>query len=65
MDSNIEKYYEDYNFPSADKLYKLMKKDGYDIAKKDIISYLSKKEEVQQFKESKKSKLKAFHLVNL
>ena len=38
MDSNIEKYHEDYNFPSADKLYKLMKK-----------------EEVQQFKETKKT----------
>ena len=31
MDSNIEKYYEDYNFPRAEKLYKLMKNDGYDI----------------------------------
>ena len=64
MDSNIEKYYEDYNFPSADKLYKLMKKDGYDINKKDIISYLSKKEEVQQFKETKKSKLKQGHIIS-
>ena len=50
MYNEIEKYYEDFNFPSADKLYKLMKKDGYDINKKDIISYLSKKEEIQQFK---------------
>ena len=58
MNSVIEKYYEEYNFPSTDKLCKLMKKDGYDILKKDIISYLSKKEEVQQFKETKKSKLK-------
>ena len=34
MDSDIEKYYEEYNFPSADKIYKLMKNDGYDIDKK-------------------------------
>ena len=53
MDNIIEKYYEDFNFPSADKLYKLMRKDQYEVTKKEIIEYLSKKQEVQQFKEVK------------
>ena len=63
MDNDIEKYYENFNFPSADKLYKLMKKDNYDITKKEIISYLSKKQEVQQFKETKSSKKKQGHII--
>jgi len=58
MDDKIEEYYENFNYPSADKLLKLMKGDKLDITKKQIVDYLNKKEEVQIFKESKKSKLK-------
>ena len=64
MDSDIEMYYENYNFPSADKLYKLMKKDNYEVTKKDIILYLSKKQEAQIFKEAKTSKKKQGHIIS-
>ena len=64
MDNIIEKYYEDFNFPSADKLYELMRKDQYEVTKKEIIEYLSKKQEVQQFKEVKASKKKQGHIIS-
>ena len=64
MDDDIERYYEEYNFPSADKLYKLMKKDNYEVTKKDIILYLSKKQEAQIFKEAKTSKKKQGHIIS-
>ena len=64
MDDDIERYYEDFNFPSADKLYKLMKKDNYEVTKKDIILYLSKKQEAQIFKEAKTSKKKQGHIIS-
>jgi len=47
MDDKIEEYYENFNYPSADKLLKLMKGDKLDITKKQIVDYLNKKEEVQ------------------
>jgi hypothetical protein len=34
MDELIEKYYNEYNYPSIDKLYKLLKDDGHSIKKK-------------------------------
>lgn len=63
-DDVIERYYDLYNYPSGDKLYKLLKDDGYDYKKKDITTFLSKKAEVQQFKEKKKSKLKHGHIIS-
>ena len=58
MDEIIEEYYENFNYPSVEKLYKLLKSDGHKIKMKDIESFLSKKEEVQIFKEQKKIKTK-------
>ena len=52
-DNTIESYYDLYNYPSVDKLYKLLKGDGYDYKKKDVLIFLSKKVEVQQFKKLK------------
>ena len=64
MEDTIERYYDLYNYPSGDKLYKLLKGDGYDYKKKDVLIFLSKKVEVQQFKEAKKSKLKEGHIIS-
>ena len=33
MDEIIEKYYNEYNFPGVDKLYKLLKDDYHSIKK--------------------------------
>jgi hypothetical protein len=65
MDELIEKYYNEYNFPGVDKLYKLLKEDGHSIKKKDIESFLNKQEEVQIFKETKKVKSKLGHITSL
>ena len=63
MDDIIEKYYDLYNYPSVDKLYKYMKDDDYDIKKSDIKKYINNKEEVQILKESKSSKKQYGHIV--
>jgi len=55
MNNIIEEYYNNFNYPSIDKLYKLLKADGHDIKKKDIESYLNKQQEAQVFKEAKKN----------
>jgi hypothetical protein len=34
MNNIIEEYYNNFNYPSIDKLYKLLKEDGHDIKKK-------------------------------
>ena len=49
-----------------DKLYKYLKAYGHKTNKKYIDEYLSKKNEVQQFKEVKKSKKKwdIFYLIH-
>jgi len=64
MENIIEQYYEQYNYPSVDKLYKYLKADGHKTTKKYIDEYLSKKNEVQQFKEVKKSKKKMGHILS-
>ena len=66
MDAIIEQYYEQFNYPSVDKLYKYLKADGHKTTKKYIDEYLSKKNEVQQFKEVEKSKKKwdIFYLIH-
>ena len=33
MNDIIEQYYENYNYPSVDKLYKLLKDDKHDVKK--------------------------------
>ena len=65
MDDIIEEYYNNFNFPSVDKLYKLLKADKHDIKKKDIENFLNKQEEAQVFKEAKKSKQKLGHITSL
>ena len=65
MDDIIEQYYENFNYPSNEKLYKLLKSDGHKIKMKDIESFLSKKEEVQIFKEQKKIKSKLGHITSM
>ena len=34
MNDIIEQYYESFNYPSADKLYKLSKDDKHDVKKR-------------------------------
>ena len=43
MNDIIEQYYENFNYPSIDKLYQLMKDDNHQIKKKDIKEYIDKK----------------------
>lgn len=62
-DKIIEEYYNNFNYPSYEKLFKILKADGHNISKKEIQEQLSKKEEVQQFKEVKKSKKKHGHII--
>ena len=66
MDAIIEQYYEQYNYPGVDKLYKYLKADRHKTTKKYIDEYLSKKNEVQQFKEDNESKKKwdIFYLIH-
>ena len=66
MEDLIEQYYTNYNYPSANKLYNLLRDDGHkDIKKVDIEKYLNKKEEVQIFKENKKTKSQQGHITAL
>lgn len=52
----IEKYYNDYNFPSVEKLYKLMKNDNISVTKKEVKSFLDKQEEAQIIRPAPKVK---------
>ena len=45
--AHIAVLYEKYNFPSVDKLYKLIKENNLDIPKKEIKEYISNQEENQ------------------
>ena len=65
MDNIIEDYYNNFNFPSIYKLYKLLKADTYEIFKKDIVLFLNKQEESQVLKEAKKCKNKRGHLTTI
>ena len=66
MNDLIEQYYNDYNYPSVNKLYNLLRDDGHkDIKKVDIEKYLNKKEEVQIFKEKKITKTQQGHITAL
>ena len=49
--SNLEKYYEAYNFPSLDKFYTLIKKDGVSINKSDVKLFLDSLESEQLMKQ--------------
>ena len=58
MDNIIEQYYEQYNYPSVDKLYKYLKTDGHKTTKKYIDEYLSKKMKSNNLKKLKKARRK-------
>ena len=47
MDKIIEEVYENNNFPSLDKLYKLLKADNISVTKKQVEEYLSKQNDKQ------------------
>ena len=54
MNNIIEEYYLQNNYPSADKLYKLLKKDNHSIAFSRVKEWLSKQEVEQVMKPVKK-----------
>jgi len=56
MDETIKKYYDDYNYPKLDKLYKLMIADGIPIKRKEIELFLKQQEDVQLLKVQQKIK---------
>lgn len=58
----IQNYYEDYNFPSVEKLYSLLKKNDIHIKKKEIINYLSNQKEHEMLKVKKVVKKKQGHI---
>ena len=51
LEQVIEDYFKTYGYPSADRLHKLLKKDGYKVTKKQITTYLSKKRVTQVHKQ--------------
>ena len=53
-DSIIENYYLNNNYPSADKLFKILKSDNINISLKKIKEWLSKQEVEQIMKPIKK-----------
>ena len=66
MDDIIKEVYEDYNLPSLDKLYTILKKKGHNISKDKIKLFLDKLNEQQLTKQTKTDKSKfgsivAFH----
>jgi len=52
----IKEYYEEYNYPKTDKLYKIMKADDISISKNDIKKYIDSLNEVQIVKQVKQPK---------
>ena len=66
MDAIIEQYYEQFNYPSVDKLYKYLKTDGHKTTKKYIDEYLSKKMKSNNLKKLKKARKKwdIFYLIH-
>ena len=47
MDNIIEQYYLDNNYPSSEKLYKMLKKDNHSITLNKVKKWLSKQETEQ------------------
>ena len=54
----IQQYYEDYNFPSLEKLYSLLKKNNIDVKKEEVKIYLSNQIEHEMLKVKKVQKKK-------
>jgi hypothetical protein len=64
MINEIEKYYNKYNFPSVEKLYKLMKSDEIDIKKDDIKNFINKQSEAQIHRKKNPKKLTPIAVLN-
>ena len=43
MDNIIEQYYLDNNYPSSEKLYKILKKDNHSVALNKVKAYQNRK----------------------
>lgn len=58
----IAEYYENYNFPASEKLYRLLKKDGHNFKKKDIDDFLAKQKEHEMLKVKQVKKKQTGHI---
>ena len=56
MDDTIKKYYDEYNYPKLEKLFKIMTSDGVKVKKKEIETFLKAQEDVQLLKVQQKVK---------
>ena len=56
MENIIEQYYEQYNYPSVDKLYKYLKADGHKTTKNILMNIYLKKMKSNNLKKLKKVK---------
>ena len=63
MENIIEQYYEQYNYPSVDKLYKYLKADWHKTTKKYIDEYLSKKMKSNNLKKLKKARKNGTYII--
>ena len=54
MNDIIEQYYENFNYPSVDKLYKLLKDDNHNVKKKDVKDFLDKQKRSPNIKRNQK-----------
>jgi transposase InsO family protein/ribosomal protein L21E len=62
MDDIIEKYYVEFNFPSANKFYKILKDKDISITKKEVINYINRQDENQLIKETHNNKASYGHI---
>ena len=53
MNDIINEYYEKYNLPSTDKLFTILKKNGHNISKDKIKTFIDKLNEQQLTKQTK------------
>ena len=54
MENIIEQYYEQYNYPSVDKLYKYSKADGHKTTKNILMNIFPKQKKSNNLKKFKK-----------
>ena len=64
MDLIIKKYYEEYNYPKMDKLYKIMVSDGINVDKKIIKQFIDDQLENQLLKTVHKEKKSNFGFIH-
>ena len=56
MERNIETYYKEYNYPSSNKLYKIMKSEGQKVTLKEIKDFINNQTEKELYKKPTKTK---------